>query len=169
MAAGIQIRIDVRDLEKAGARVQELLRRSRDTRPMMDEIGAALVSSTLHRFETGRAPDGTTWLKSKRAHREGGQTLVDRGHLRDSISHTADAGSVAVGSNLLYARIHQLGGVIKPKHAKYLAFTIGSQAVFAKQVEMPARPFLGLDGDDEAEIGAIVQDYLGGTLEGGAR
>lgn len=58
-----------------------------DATDLLDDVGASLVTSTLHRFETGTDPDGHAWKPSARATREGGQTLVDRGHLRDSITH----------------------------------------------------------------------------------
>lgn len=38
-----------------------------------------------------------------------------------------------------YVRIHEYGGTIKPKTAKFLRFTIGNQTIFAKQVKIPAR------------------------------
>lgn len=54
--------------------------------------------------------------------------------------------SVRVGSNLVYARIHEFGGVIRPKKAKLLAFTVGkgssAKKIFTRKVTMPARPYL---------------------------
>ena len=48
-----------------------------------------------------------------------------------------------VGSNVKYARIHELGGVIKPVRAKYLAFVVDGHFVMAKEVKMPARHYIG--------------------------
>ena len=80
---------------------------------IMDRIGRYLVASTLRRFESERAPDGTPWLKSARAVAEGGQTLTDSGRLRRSIAHVVTDGgrAVEVGSNVVYAAIHQFGGL----------------------------------------------------------
>ncbi len=47
-----------------------------------------------------------------------------------------------VGSNLKYARIHELGGVIRPKNFKYLHFFVKGQEVFAKKVTIPKRPYI---------------------------
>lgn len=47
-----------------------------------------------------------------------------------------------VGSNLKYARIHELGGVIRPKNFKFLHFMINGQEIFTKKVTMPKRPYI---------------------------
>lgn len=48
-----------------------------------------------------------------------------------------------VGTNLVYARIHELGGIIKPKSKKYLHFK-GKNGQWAKvkKVQIKARPYL---------------------------
>lgn len=47
-----------------------------------------------------------------------------------------------VGSNLKYARIHELGGVIRPKNFRFLHFVVNGQEVFAKKVTIPKRPYI---------------------------
>lgn len=47
-----------------------------------------------------------------------------------------------IGSNLKYARIHELGGIIRPVTAQFLHFVIDGQHVMTKEVHMPARPYL---------------------------
>ena len=68
------------------------------------------------------------------------------GDLRSSINTKVSVGktkqNATVGTSMLYARIHEKGGVIKPKNKKSLRFTIGSQVIFAKKVTIPKRPFL---------------------------
>lgn len=49
---------------------------------------------------------------------------------------------VAVGTNSVYGRIHEMGGVIKPVAKRFLHFVVDGEHVFTKQVTMPARPFL---------------------------
>jgi len=91
------------------------------------------------------------------------KTLIASGHLMKSISFAidAEAGAVRIGTNLLYARIHQLGGVIVPKSRKFLRFPIGGgQFMFAKKVTMPARPYLVLRPEDPARLAESVRDYL---------
>ena len=64
------------------------------------------------------------------------------GNLRRSI--TTNPRSVAgikdhidIGTNLIYARIHDLGGVIKPKRKNYLVFKINGKWVRTKKVTIP--------------------------------
>jgi phage gpG-like protein len=53
-----------------------------------------------------------------------------------------------VSNPMIYAAIHQFGGVIKPKSGKFLVFTTADgHTVFVRSVKIPARPFFPvLDG-----------------------
>jgi phage virion morphogenesis protein len=135
-----------------GADLAALAAKAEHLDPLMDEVGMILVGSTTRRFETGEGPDGKPWEKSARAKTEGGKTLLQDGHLRDSITYDASGRTVTVGSNRIYAAIHQFGGVIVPKNAKALAFQAGGGLVVVSKVTMPARPYLGVNDDDEAAI-----------------
>lgn len=119
-----------------------------DLRRPFELIGAGLVDAVAERFGRGIGPDGVTWQKSLRAQAEGGQTLVDRGRLRQSITHRAGGDRVEVGTKLIYAGIHQFGGATGRGHA----------------VTLPARPYLGLDGDDAAMILGEIEDWLAKAL-----
>ena len=44
-------------------------------------------------------------------------------------------------------------------------FNLGGRTIFARQVTIPARPFLGLDRDDEIEIEAIAGNWLLGERQ----
>ena len=117
-----------------------------DMSPAMDEIGSMLVASVLRRFETETAPSDKPWKPSRRAREKGGQTLTDTGRLRDSITHRHGSDFVEVGTNVIYSAIHQFGGRAGRGHA----------------ATIPARPFIGLDAGDEAEIVEIITDHLRG-------
>jgi phage virion morphogenesis protein len=180
-AEGVLVRIDGR--EAALAELQGYVERADDTRGMFDAIGAALVVSTQRRFEEGKAPDGSLWPPSLRALAEGGKTLVETARLMQSITHNAFQGSVEVGTNVLYAAIHQFGGTIRQAERTQTIYrrydarsdTLSSRfvrrsrsnfaqdfTVAARDITIPARPFLGLDDDDETEIVRIAQDWLRG-------
>jgi phage gpG-like protein len=47
-----------------------------------------------------------------------------------------------IGSNLIYAQIHELGGIIKPRTKQYLRFQIEGFWKTVKQVIIPQRPFI---------------------------
>lgn len=139
-----------------------IVERAQNPRGLYDNIGASLVASTNRRFETGTAPGGSKWPASIRARMSGGKTLLDTGRLAGSITHNATDSRVEVGTNVIYAAVHQLGAVITPVKAAALRFKIGKAWISTKQVVIPARPFLGVDDDDEREIILIGEDWLRG-------
>lgn len=47
-----------------------------------------------------------------------------------------------VGSNLVYARKQELGGVIRPKNGPFLVFEVDGRLVFARKVKLAAQPYL---------------------------
>lgn len=148
MTAGVKVRVELQQLDSTRDRFRGLVARLGNLTPAMDEIGSALTASTLDRFERGKAPDGSPWEPSLRAIADEGQTLVDSARLMQSITHKASQREVEIGTNLIYARIHQFGG----------------QAGKGRSVELPARPYLGASDDDERAIGEIFDDYLSGAL-----
>jgi len=84
-------------------------------------------------------------------HKLHGQVLnVRTNRLRSSIQKsagnridvTSSGISGTVGTNVVYAKIHEYGGVIKPKTKKALKFKIGNTWVTTKQVKMPKRPYM---------------------------
>jgi len=151
------------------ARLMSSLRRmmANAARPKsaMQEIAALGESSTRMRFRTQKDPEGNPWKKGRK---RSGRTLTQAGHLAGSISSHATASEAAWGANRIYAAIHQFGGVIKPRTKKSLRFKFaGGGFVTAKQVNMPARPFLGISADDRADIMHVLRKhYGGGSLAG---
>ena len=115
---------------------------------LLAEVGEALVSGAIQRFQDSEDPEGTPWKPSKRARATGGKTLVDKAYLRNNIGAVTTADSVHVGSNLAYSRIHQLGGKTGRGHV----------------VTLTARPYLGFSKDDKEEMRAIMRDYLRNSL-----
>lgn len=131
-------------------------------------IGAHLAQTTKERFDQGMDPDGNPWPASIRVLVNGGNTLVDSRALRDSITYEADASGVEVGTNVIYAATHQFGATITAKSAGALRFNIPGVGFITKQsVTIPARPFLGMNAEDEVEIGAIITDQLAAAFGGG--
>ncbi|MEK0082867.1 phage virion morphogenesis protein [Benzoatithermus flavus] len=156
--AGFEIRVEDAEVRAALGRLLEL---GQDLGPVMDEIGRTLVKNTQLRFEDQRGPDGSAWLPSLRARLQGGQTLKDTGRLVASITHVATGDRVEIGTNVLYAALHQFGGTIRAKQAPYLRFRLADGTPIAvKEVTIPARPFLGLGDDDREDILAIVAHQL---------
>lgn len=157
------VRIDVTGLDSVLAALGRLA--NPPMREAFDEIGQYLVSEITQLFRAGTAPDGTPWKPSLRAQAQGGKTLVDRGHLRDSYTHAAAAAELVVGTNDKRARIHQYGGEIRPRGAKALHFVLpGGRHVVTQKVTMPARPMLPSGDLPPAwrdEVLDILQYHLG--------
>jgi len=132
-----------------------------DISPMMETISFYGESSTLERFETETAPDGSRWAQSLRARTEGGKTLTDNAILKNSITPESGSDYAAWGSNIIYAGIHNFGGTIRAKNGKHLAFRLPGGLGFRKveAVDIPKRQFLGISGEDETEILALAADY----------
>ncbi|MCU4601868.1 phage virion morphogenesis protein [Acinetobacter ursingii] len=151
--------------------------------PMFQDMGEYQVQSTQQNFRDSKSPDGTKWqpnsestymsiLGSLHENKDGTlnkkginriqskKPLVGSGLLRDQIHYQVSGDLLLVGSNLVYAAIHQFGGTIKPKNKKTLSWKIGNVSVFAKKVVIPAREYLGISLKDETELQNIVADHI---------
>ena len=60
-----------------------------------------------------------------------------------------------VGTNVIYAAIQEFGGTITPKNGPFLVFMIDGELVFARQVTIPARPYMR-PGFDESRVEAVA-------------
>lgn len=129
------------------------------------EIGEYILGTVHDRFKKGEGPDGKKWPQSLRAKAEGGQTLVDTRHYENSFTRRAGPDRADVGTNWPYAKVHQEGRVIKPRRARALRFRIGDRWAVKKRVQVPARPVLGLNDGDQAEIREIVAEHIGEAIK----
>ena len=115
--AGALINVTIQDqgvLEKLTA----IQARTENMRPVWANIGQIILESVMRNFREHRAPDGTPWApvsaayarwKSKKGYSPG-NILILRGRLMQSIHADPDNGSVTIGTNVVYAAIHQFGG-----------------------------------------------------------
>jgi phage virion morphogenesis protein len=176
---GASFSIDLRDEGKALADLGALIARVDRPLPMYRDIGLALVTSTHHRWDLGIAPDGSPWPLSLRVIAHGGKTLILSSRLYRSVTANATPTGVEVGTNVIYAAIHQFGGLIARsartavlhfktnKRTGVSRFAKPSKAdrarkagIGAHTVSMPIRAFLGLDDDDPRTITTVVETWL---------
>lgn len=144
-----EIKID--DKAVMGA-LDRLARSARDMSPVMRAISTELLSQTEANFAAQGRPK---WMGIKpRKRRTGGMILQDTGQLAASITASHDATSATIGSNKVYAAIHQLGG----------------QAGRERKSKIVPRPFLPVDAQgylqpDAAEsVLGLVNNYLVGVI-----
>ena len=150
----------------------------------MKDNGVKILVNNVYKVE--RAVSGQELLKAVMA---GGQVLeayakinanqVFSGkalnHLAGSIqtvkdSVTATGAFVNVGPTVVYGRIHELGGIIKPVFKKFLHFFIDDKEIFTKIVRMPARPYLRPAFDEhqkdiEDAVGFQVKKLIEGATK----
>lgn len=184
---GVSIRPDHAAIDAALAAASE---RTGDLAPLMREISAILLFGTQRRFERQEDPAGAKWKplsprtaarRIGRRRRGSGNILRQEGHLYGSITAEASGDEAAVGSNVAYAAIHQLGGAVThPARERQLFLArrnVGNRFVRAKdrirkreirvatkayQITIPARPYLGVSDQDRESILAAAADHVGG-------
>lgn len=100
-------------------------------------IAVQLLAGVRKRFQTGTAPDGRRWKPLARPRVSGGALpLLDTGVLRNSYQTRVEADGASVGSVLPQARLHQFGGVVRAKRAKFLSLPL---TLLAKRAGSPRR------------------------------
>ena len=114
-----------------------LVSKLNNRKDLLRKIGILLRNSTRLRFDTEQSPDRKKWIPSLRARREGNKTLTDEGNLRRSLQVTNDNNEVNIGTDVEYAKFHQLG--------------LGDQ---------PERAFLGLSRSDRKKVLDLIEREL---------
>jgi phage virion morphogenesis protein len=170
----MQITVKAEDVEVNRA-LAELSARMRNMRPVMQIIGEVIRTSVERNFAASGRPE--KWAESGRVKRKGGQTLSDTGRLRRSFTVNAAESSVAVGTNVIYAAMHQSGGTL-PGRTATLAFNKSGRFLsrgdasrrrsgairiaFARfsGATMPARPFLLVQPEDWTKIKHVINEYI---------
>lgn len=142
--AGTAIEINVAQVAKLEAKLAKLA--NPDFPGLMDHLGAVVESQTRRRIEEDKAaPDGTPWKPWSdgyaRTRHAGHSLLIGDNGLLDSIGYHVEGDRAVVGSNKVYAAIHQFGGA-----------DVG--------MNIPERPYLGISDSDESEIMDVVNDWL---------
>lgn len=165
------ITLEIENAAEVKAAFQELAARLNDLTPVFRDIGEAMLNSTRARFETSTDPEGHAWKDLSpatlhaRAMARGGtvrsgknkgrytkkaamayafaKPLIDTGNLMNLLNYQPAPMEVRIGTPLIYGAAHQFG---RP------------------EINLPARPFLGVSAADEQELLDILNEYLAGAL-----
>ena len=153
MTDTIKITLDDAETQAAFA---ELNRRSTDMTGLMRRITGHMADAAEDSFARQRSPDNVPWVdlsrftkasRKKTGHWPGAKLQVS-GLLAASVTaqtaRTWGRDFAQIGSNVPYARIHQLGGKAGRNH----------------KVTIPARPFLGLSSEAKQAIKADTIAWL---------
>lgn len=139
------------------SRLQERIARlgNVDRQDLLEQLAGVAESQTRRRIsDEQETPDGEpwqAWSANYAATRHGGQALLQGdGNLVDSITSEIEGDEALIGSNLVYAAIHQFGGT--PDMAPGPA-------------GIPARAYLGFSRDNLNEIEAVADRWLDKHLE----
>lgn len=165
-------------------KLSKLAAKGTNLRPVMKAFGDHLIKETVTRFEQESDPEGKSWevlSDFTLASKKNTQILSESTDLRNSFSRKAAKYSVKMGSDRLYAAVHQFGlkKELKIKSHAVKAQTrkakgrnkrgIQSGVAFhkahtrkahARKVNIPARPFLGFTDHDRVELAETVKEYL---------
>ena len=147
MPEPIEIKIDDREIQQL---LKKLISKTENLRPLMKNIAGIMLDSVEENFEKEGRPNRWTSLAKltiKQRTKKGywpGRILQVRGDLAASITSKSDENSAVVGTNKVYASIHQFGG----------------DAGRNKRVKITARPYLKLTEGDINQVLSVTKEYL---------
>lgn len=153
------VKIELTKVTKAFAQAAKIA----DSPALFLDIGEILLNNTRDRLSEGKdindqdfAPLTALTMSLKSKNKD--KILIGEGDLFRELTYQLVNGGKGLefGSDRIYAAIQQYGGTIKPKNKKMLAFG----GVFAKQVTLPARPFIGFTPLDQRDVLNAVADHL---------
>ena len=187
----IEVNVDTSEMSATLKRLEKF---AANASPLMAQIAGVMHDAVMQNFQEGGRPAwaglSPATLKEKRKKGYSDDPLIRSGKLRNSITMRYTPTTAQVGTNKVYAGIHQFGGKIEKAaqsrqvrhrtdaNGELLRTDIfgGKGLVFAKAshkrvavrwfeqgahtITMPARPFLKLAPTDEAKIVGKVSDYL---------
>jgi len=148
-----KIKIDVLTSEVT-KKLSDLQKASGNVKPAMQVVGRKIKTKVQLGFRLSRDPWGSPWAPLNKNLTRSGSPLRNTGRLMGSMTYQVGGSGpqqhVDIGTNLqskgvLFPAVHQFGAVIKAKNGKYLRWMGPKGLISAKQVTIPARPFLPLD------------------------
>ena len=183
--AGIEIKVDDEQVNALFGRLQT---RMNDLTPAMKVIGEIVRTSVVKNFEVGGRPRWKPLSPVTLARRKGSKILYRQGPaggLLGSIHYKADKDRVVIGTNKVYAAVHQFGakkgsfGTVTETvkaHMRRITQAFGrpvkphkiSVRAHTRQAKLPwgnipARPYLMIQEEDWQEIRESLLEFITGA------
>ena len=130
MSKGVRIEVHAEGFESVFTELARL--EDPAWEPLLRIMGATIQEQTVNHFTMQAGPSGS-WPPTQR----GGAALIKTGTLRGSIQTVVGTDEVEIGTNIEYAKYHQLG---------------------TKRI--PQRAFLGLTDTDQNELQRVIENYV---------
>lgn len=144
MAAKVHV-----DLAAVQARLEQIKRNGGNAQAALGAFGGVVLNRIRLGFRMGRNPWGAPWLPVKLRR---GQPLRNTGALQRSIALQQGANEVLIGTNHPGRNVHQFGATIRPKNVSLLRFPGPNGFIFAKEVTVPARPFMPINRANQVDL-----------------
>lgn len=160
--------VSINLFDQLGPALQRAVDALGDLSKPMAEISVDWLESTRSRFNQQIDPMGVPW-KPRRDADNTNPLLVERGDLRNQLDNAsgpdfAEVGVQATGGPAIYARIHNEGGMIRPKSGRALRTPFGTFA----QIVIPKRQFVGASDSDQANAVEVLTQHLQSAFNGDA-
>ena len=170
--AGDSIKIEIQ--EDARPLLRAIIRRVRNARPVLRALGQIGVDAVQENFSAQGRP--TKWKPRKRTprrgNRKGYKVLTQSGRLRNSVHYQVEGQEVRIGSNVIYAGVHNRGysGTQQVKaHERKMTSVFGRKLrtpviakikAFRRRMVIPQREFLIVPEVDQREMARTAVSWL---------
>jgi len=145
--SGAAVNIDITGQDRVVQALNDIERLGADLKPALADIGEYLMLAHEERFDAQESPEGEAWEPlseqyKARKKRNKSKILVLDDLLAGTLRYQTTASSLLFGTDRVYGATHQLG---------------------REEAGIPARPFLGLSGADEAEALRLIGAHMTGA------
>jgi len=149
----MQVSIKLENLDISQDHIEQAMKKIKDTKPLMLELGNHLYNISLDSFEHEKDPNGNPWTPLKASTLENKSTskmLYDEGTMQNNLINKSSSNEVAVGigatfNGYLYPAVQQFG--TKDGKVEDRAF-------------MPINKDMNLYSEVEGELEEIVIEFI---------
>lgn len=130
-------------------------------------MGAQKNAKGTKRYQNAKSKGRASIMRRESLRAMGNKILSRSGDLKKANTYDAQNDRVLVGpgGGIPYARIHQLGGVIRPKNAKALMVPCGNRILRLKSVTIPKREYLTVPVSEVPLLAGIAVTELSGMVK----